>query len=374
MKRLTDDLLLIGSPGDSSDVRYASGFNAVDPMVFLQHRKKVFLVVPLLELGRAKRESPGAHVLTPQELPIAQEKRRRVSDWALGLLKHLGVKRVRVAPTFPSGSLRYLEAAGIRVAIDDQPPFPQRAVKAKSEVAKIESSQRAAVAAMNAGIALIRRARVNGAGFLTHNGKKLTSEDVRFVVDVELLKNGCMARDTIIAGGRQAADPHDRGRGPLRAGQTIVLDIFPQNKTHGYWGDITRTVIKGPASAKQRAMYRAVHEAQTVALSLVKPGVVVRRIHQAVQDVFKRWDFPTEIKNGVARGFFHGTGHGVGLDIHEAPSVGLSDVRLRTGQVITVEPGLYYPEHGGVRIEDTVVVTRRGYEFLATCPKTFELK
>lgn len=365
--------MLIGSPGDAPDIQYGSGFRALDPMVFFKNGTRVFLVVPVLELGRARKEAPRATVLTPQDLPIEPEDRRRVAEWALGLLRHLRVRSIQVTHTFPAGILRHLEQKGIRVTVQTAPAFPARAVKSGPEIKCIALSQAAAVAATNAAIRMIRAAGIGRSGELTLNRRALTSERVRYEVDATLLKHGCFARDTIIAGGRQAADPHDRGHGPLRAGQTIVLDIFPQHKTSGYWGDITRTVIKGPATPAQRAMYRAVLKAQLRALALVRPGMPVRRIHEEVQRVFDEAGFPTEVKDGVARGFFHGTGHGVGLDIHEAPSVSPNDAKLRVGHVITIEPGLYYPEHGGVRIEDTVVVTRAGCKFLATCGKGFQL-
>jgi len=196
---------------------------------------------------------------------------------------------------------------------------------------------------------------------------------VKLVVEFELLRHQCQARDTIVAGGRQAADPHDRGSGPLRAGETIVLDIFPQHKRHGYWGDITRTVVKGRARPELHRMYEAVRTAQAAALREVRAGARADHIHEGVQQRFKAAGFVTDMRDGLPVGFFHGTGHGVGLDIHEAPSLSTVPVRLRAGHVVTVEPGLYYPELGGVRLEDTVAVTGTGCRILAACEKVFEI-
>ena len=373
VKGLTAPVLIIGSPGDPSDLRYKTGFSAVDPMVFLQAPGKQFIVVPLLELGRAKKTTPRATVFVPQDLGIPRMRRRYVEEWAAALLRHLKIRRVRVPATFPAGVYERLVRAGVRIDVVHGPLFPERAVKSPREIENIAQAQRASVAAMKSAIALITASRADRAGFLVSGGARLTSERVRHAIDQTLLAHDCAARDTIIAGGSQAADPHDRGSGPLRAGETIVIDIFPQHKKHGYWGDITRTVVKGRAAPEVRRMYAAVSAAQKAALEKIRAGASTRAIHEEVQRVFAARKFETSVKDGVARGFFHGTGHGVGLDIHEAPSVSLADDILRAGHVVTVEPGLYYPEHGGVRIEDTVVVTKTGWRYLASCPKPFEV-
>jgi Xaa-Pro aminopeptidase len=371
--RLTAPLLLIGSPGDPSDLRYKTGFVAVDPMVFLDAGPRLFLVVPALELGRAKKCAPAAEVFVPQELKIPKTKRRHVDEWALGLVRHLGLRRVAVAPTCPVGVCDRLRKAGVRVSVTDEAPYPGRAIKTDREIRRIAEAQRGAVAAMKVAIEILRRSRPDPRGVLQFEGRTLTSERVRQAIDIELLRNNCSARDTIIAGGVQATDPHDRGSGPLRAGEAIVIDIFPQHKRHGYWGDITRTVVKGKPSRELRALYAAVQQAQRAALAMIRPGVAGRDVHAEVNRVFTELGYVTSVKDGVTRGFFHGTGHGVGLDIHEAPSLSLADGTLREGHVVTVEPGLYYPEIGGVRIEDTVVVTKSGWRYLATCPRRFEV-
>jgi Xaa-Pro aminopeptidase len=179
--------------------------------------------------------------------------------------------------------------------------------------------------------------------------------------------------DVIVAGGDQGVDPHERGQGPLFARQPIVLDIFPRSRVSGYWGDITRTVIRGPATPGQLRQYQTVLRAQTRALAAVKPGVTGAAIHALVCEEFAKAGYKTESVGGLPRGFIHSTGHGVGLEIHEAPSVSPAGTALEPGHVITIEPGLYYPGVGGVRIEDTVVVTETGSSLLARCPKVFEL-
>ncbi len=171
----------------------------------------------------------------------------------------------------------------------------------------------------------------------------------------------------------QVTDPHERGHGPLYAGQAIILDIFPRSEKTGYWGDLSRTVCRGSAAPGLKKLYNAVKAAQAAALRAVKPGVCADEVHSAAQAVFERRGYETKEVDGRHTGFIHGTGHGVGLDIHELPRVGISGEILEEGNIVTVEPGLYYPGLGGIRIEDTIAVTSKGWRYLAPCGKKFEL-
>ena len=169
--------------------------------------------------------------------------------------------------------------------------------------------------------------------------------------------------DRLVAAG--AARPRPSGRGPLRANQWIVADIFPRDLRTGYWGDMTRTFMRGRPSPALRRLYDTVLDAQALGLSLVKPGAIGAEVHRAVADFFKKCGYETGTDaSGRAFGFFHGLGHGVGLGIHEEPRLSLRGGALEPGMVVTVEPGLYYPDLGGVRIEDTVVVTETGCRVL----------
>jgi Xaa-Pro aminopeptidase len=221
---------------------------------------------------------------------------------------------------------------------------------------------------MKAAMIFLQAARPDVSGYVVREGQRLRSEDVRRVIERQLLESDCVADEIIVAGGSQGAEPHERGSGLLRAGWPIVIDIFPRHKPSGYWGDLTRTVFVGRPKEEMRLMWRAVRAAQLAALNKIRSGVQVRQVHQAAQRVLVEHGFETIIHNGVGEGFIHSTGHGIGLDIHEAPSINLSDARLRVGDVVTVEPGLYYKRLGGVRIEDTVEVTKDGYRVLVPCP------
>ena len=193
------------------------------------------------------------------------------------------------------------------------------------------------------------------------------------------MRHGCAAdAGTIVAGGVQATDPHEEGHGPLRSGEAIILDIFPVDKASRYYADMTRTVIKGEPNEELQKMYDAVLESQEAALGMIRAGVNGKDIHQKVSDVLHERGYKTLVHDQeegtpLRTGFFHGTGHGVGLEIHEAPRISLSDDELRLGDVVTVEPGLYDPQVGGVRIEDLVVVTEDGCRNLTDFPKEFRI-
>ena len=372
-KPSTVPLLLMGHSGDCADMRYGCGFTPVDPVLFLDGDRTRCLVVPPLEVGRARHEVKGVEICTPADLDVPKEQRRSLGAWAEAVLKKKKIRALRVPAFFPASLWKRLQEAGYDCRIVEGPVYPGRVVKSAEEIALIRGVQRAAVASMRAAIEEIRRSRPDARGYLIRGGSRLTSERVKTVIETVLMQHRCEARDTIVAGGRQAADPHDRGTGPLRAGQTIVIDIFPRHKEHGYWGDITRTVVRGHARPEVHQMYQAVLVAQQQALKRVRPGARADHIHQHVQRTLEAAGFTTTTRDGLPVGFFHGTGHGLGLEIHEAPSLSTVPVRLRAGHVVTVEPGLYYPELGGVRIEDTVAVTREGCRILCPCEKEFQL-
>jgi Xaa-Pro aminopeptidase len=207
-------------------------------------------------------------------------------------------------------------------------------------------------------------------GRLRHEGDPLTSEQVRQAIEMELLAHGCGLDETIVACGRDAADPHDRGSGPLEADEPIIVDIFPQDKTTKYHADMTRTFCRGDPDETIREWYDLTARAKAAALETIEPGVTGAAVHEAAATVYEDAGLPTLSSDPrTETGFIHSTGHGVGLDVHEQPTVGPGGEELEAGQVITVEPGLYDPAVGGVRIEDIVVVTDDGYENLTAYPE-----
>lgn len=369
MKKLTAARLIIGKPNVYADILYSSGFKAPDPVVYFETARECFLVVSSMEINRARAECPRLTCLTPDDLGLARAKRKGLAEWAAALLKREHTRRIVVPSAFPLGVARRLERRGVRVAVGEEPFCPARAVKRKDEIEKIRTVQDAAVRAMKEVFRTIERARADSRRQLRDGRVLLTAEAVRARINRVLLDDGCAGGEPIVACGAESADPHAIGHGPLLAGEPIVIDIFPQDLGTGYWGDITRTVVKGaPRRPEVERMFRAVSAAHRRVLRALRAGTTGAAMHRCAAAELDRRGFRNDRKDGVPQGFTHGTGHGVGLEIHESPSLSLAGGRLRAGHVVTVEPGLYYADIGGMRIEDTVVVTARGCEKLAACP------
>ncbi len=370
-------ILLVGNPKQQSDIQYISGLSILSRMIILLHGRKRYIIVPQLEIGRARRckQLQGFQIFTPDDFPKRRgEKKQTPATLIKRLLRKAGVRSVQVPGWTSIGAAEMLNKAGIRTSILKEAVCPQREVKSKDEIRKIRDAQQAAVIAMRSAIGLIASTSIDHAGILRVGRQRLTSEMLRTHIHRVLMEHDVVCTDLIAAGGKQAADPHEPGHGPLHAGETIVMDIFPQHIDHGYWGDITRTVVRGSASTELRRMYHAVRSAQSQALAGIKSGACTGRIHRRAADEIERRGFVTKLVDGRKVGFTHSTGHSVGLAIHEGPGFSPgSKARLRAGNVVTVEPGLYYPDLGGIRIEDTVLVTRTGWRYLAPCEKKFEI-
>ncbi|MGI5869372.1 MAG: M24 family metallopeptidase [Kiritimatiellia bacterium] len=366
MKKLTAPHLLFGKPVAEPDIRHATGFSAADPVVVLLLPRQAILVVSSMELGRARVQATGCRVETPASLNVPPMQQGQPAAWAVAVARRYAPDGVQVDATFPVGAARQLEANGIVVTLaDDSPVAHRRVVKTADEIAKIARVQKAARAAMRAVGNAIRNAEADARGRLVWNGKLLTSERAHAIVRETVLEHDCIDEDTIIAGGAQAADPHERGHGPLKTGEWVVCDIFPRSLDTGYWGDMTRTFMHGRPSPWHAALHRAVKAAQRDALDRIRHGAKGGDIHNAVNRSFEDAGFKTGVgDDGRPFGFIHSTGHGVGLEIHEEPRLSPRGGRLAENMVVTVEPGLYYPGRGGVRIEDLVVVGRDGPRIL----------
>jgi len=187
------------------------------------------------------------------------------------------------------------------------------------------------------------------------------------------MAQGWVPSHTIIASANQCCDPHHEGSGPIKAHTSIIFDIFPRSQKTGYFGDLSRTVVRGRASERLREAYATVEAGQELAFGLIRDGADGKEIHQKILDLFEKRGFPTGKMAGRMQGFFHGTGHGLGLDIHEPPRIALTAATLRAGHVVTVEPGLYYLGMGGVRLEDVVLVTENGNRNLTGYAKFLEI-
>lgn len=371
-------LLLYTDTHRSADLRYFAGFEVHDPFIAIETNGRKIGVLNALEYGRALKESDFDAVL---RLEIFTERLRAGSPKAkvgpaevISLLaRDFKIKRFQVPDDFPAGLMDRLRAAGLTISVIDGPVFPQRVIKSDAEAAAIRAGNRCASAGFAAAERLLNRSRPRGRRLIL-DGKPLTSERVRFAIEVACLEAGGVAADTIVAGGDQACDPHCRGTGPLRPGELVIIDIFPRITATGFFGDMTRTYLRGRASEPQRALVSAVRAAQKAAISAIRAGVNGRNVHQQCLDVFAARGYETKRTAKGSVGFFHGTGHGLGLDIHEAPRVSAFDCPLPLGSVVTVEPGLYYPGLGGCRIEDVIQVTARRPRLLSRHHYDWELR
>ena len=362
-------LIYAASPR-SADMLYATGFHAPDAFLFLEQRGRKTIVLNDLEIDRGRREAKVDEVLAASDL-ARDFGSHSPALIAAGLLLRRKIRRVEVPADFPLGAARVLEKAGLRVVPLEGLFWLERELKDRNELTAIRRATRLAALGLERAVEVLRAAKILRSGLLQWQGQPLTSEMVRAEADSTVLRAGGIPEGTIVAGGRQACDPHERGHGRLRAHELIILDIFPRDARTGYFGDLTRTVVRGRANEAQRQLWETVCAAQRRAIRAIKPRAKGAAVHKAVQEFFVARGYPTERRDGRWTGFFHGTGHGLGLDLHEEPRLGVTT--FRPGQVFTVEPGLYYPEIGGARHEDVVTVTAGGCRLLSRLRVPLEL-
>jgi Xaa-Pro aminopeptidase len=368
--------LIVASSEASADMLYATRFRAPDVFAFVETQKRTAILLTDLELDRGRRAAKVDSVVSYSELEKrVQGARKHKPAYAkvlAGFLRSQDIWRVATPGDFPLGLARSLERESIGVESVKGSFWPRREIKTAEEVSALEAALRIAEAGMSRGHEILQRAAIRKDGRLSWRRRILTAEILRMEMEIAVVRAGGEARgDTIVACGELACDPHERGSGPLLASQLIILDIFPRDGRSGYFGDLTRTVVRGSANESQRRLWGICLKGQERALRALKPGVSGQNIHEDVKRFFATSGFPTEIKNGRWHGFFHGTGHGLGLEIHEEPR--FAAATFRPGQVFTVEPGIYWPGTGGVRHEDVAVITAKGHRLLSTFPKQLEI-
>ena len=370
--------LLYTDTHTSSDLLYFGRVEVHDPFIAFGARGKKITAQRSLEFGRVKRTSDFDIVL-PQEPWLAKAQQRYgpkagVAEIIATLARAYGQRAFRVADDFPAALYLQLTKLGLKLKFADGMLFPEREIKSDWEAACIREGNRLCSVGYTVAEKILRAARIKGRTVL-YQGSPLTSERLRFAIDTAINEQGGNAQDTIVAGGDQACDPHERGSGPLRPHELIIIDIFPRVVKTGYFGDMTRTYLKGRPREVQRRLVGTVREAQKRALKAMRAGVDGRVVHAACTDCFAEAGYETKRTKTGSVGFFHGTGHGLGLAVHDpgrmSPSVAYP---LKLGSVLTVEPGLYYPGLGGCRWEDVVQVTATGTKALSRHPYHWEIR
>ncbi|HEY6367904.1 MAG TPA: Xaa-Pro peptidase family protein [Candidatus Binatia bacterium] len=369
-------LLVAASEGDSN-MLYAAGFFVPDPFIFFQHKNISYVVMSDLEIDRAKKQSRADRVLSLSEYQKKLRKMGKANPALIDVLDLLfrerGIRSLIVPANFSVLLADQLRAKGFTVQIKRDPFFAERETKTVGEVRHIIESLRVAKLGLEAGIRALNRTKIGRDGYLYLNGSRLTSETLKTAVNTTIMAQGWLPSHTIISSGNQCVDPHHEGTGPIKAHTSIIFDIFPRSQKNGYFGDLSRTVVRGRASEKLKKIYATVQEGQQIGFDMIRDGVNGRDVHQKILARFEAQGFPTGRIKGRMQGFFHGTGHGLGLDIHEPPRIAPVEATLREGHVVTVEPGLYYLGVGGVRLEDVVLVTEKGNRNLTDCPQFLEI-
>jgi Xaa-Pro aminopeptidase len=367
--------LIVAASENDPDMLYATRFFAPDAFIFLEERGKRTLVLSDLEIDRARKQAQADEFVSysalEREVQGSQRKAPAYEKVLAHFLRKRGVRSAVVPSNFPLGFAQELERSRIKLRATNGFFWPEREAKTDDELKLMRRALQITEAGMARGIEVLAASKPGPAKKLVWSGKPLTSEVLRAEIDSAVLRAGGLPANTIVAGGDQACDPHERGSGPLKANSLIILDIFPRDAKSGYFGDMTRTVVRGRASEAQKELWETVREGQEMALKKMKPGVDGLSLHNEVKQFFTDRGFPTEVRGGRQVGFFHGTGHGLGLEIHEIPR--FQKTIFKVGQVITVEPGLYYPGLGGVRIEDVAVVTKSGNRLLSRFEKRLEI-
>jgi Xaa-Pro aminopeptidase len=377
------DVLVIGDPARSPELRHEVPLGVLDPFVYLERDGARHVYAPAMEVDRIRGVAPDATVHPLEEIGIDELYAQDLTllelrlEWAARACAHAGLARAAVPAGFPGAHLDRLRHAGIELAVDQSLFDERRRVKAGPELDGIRRAQRAAEAGLAAGLALLRESE-NGDGVLWLEGEPLTVERVKAAMRGVFAEQGCTAEDFIVAPGPQGACGHEMGHGPIRFGEPIVFDLWPQDNVSSCFADMTRTFVVGPVSDQVHEWHTLTKEALDTSKGHMRAGVRCHDVFAAACEVYEAAGYPTQRTKAdgevLDHGFFHGLGHGVGLEVHEAPYMGrLPGGALVAGDVVTVEPGLYDPAVGGVRLEDLVLVTEDGCEVLTRFPYDLEV-
>lgn len=358
--------LIIADSFTNSDMFYATKVLIPDHFIYLKTKSSSYILVNKLEFERIKKEAQKNITVLQLEdyIKKAEQKFNNINLAAPAclFLKEKNISQISIPATFPALYADFLRKQKIKLNIE-APLIKKRIIKTQEEIKEIKSVQRIAEKAFNHIIKIIKKAKIKN-NCIYHKNKKLTSEYLKEQIrEIFILHNIESPEDMIISSGKDTAYPHKTGSGTIKPYTPIIIDIFPRSLKSRYFTDMTRTVCKGrPKNPKIQEIYNLVLKAQNEAYKKIKPNVAAQSIHNAVLKTFK--------KHNMEKYFIHSTGHGVGIDIHEFPSISLnSKAKLKPGMIITNEPGLYIQDIGGVRLEDILLVTKTGCKNLTKLPK-----
>ena len=371
------DVLIYADTVRSPELRHEVPITIPDPFLYVERNGSREVVLTSFELDRVRElpDAPRAHALEEFGYDELIEQDLPHEDVLLGVVanacRKLGVERAFVPATFPVELADRLRADGIQVTADRDVFARRRRVKNAVELEGIRRAQRAAETGMDAARELLRRAETNGS-VLKVDGEPLTSERIKQAIGAAFTMHGAVAEDFIVSHGPQAAVGHDMGSGPIAPGETVVIDLWPKDLATACYADMTRTYVVGDIPDEVVEFHRLCKEALDRSLAAIRDGVPSAEPFRLVCELFHEAGQPTQLSKKPGEvledGFYHGLGHGVGLEVHEQPWLGRAPGELVAGDVVTVEPGLYRHGFGGVRLEDIVLVTESGAEDITEYP------
>jgi Xaa-Pro aminopeptidase len=370
------DVLIWADTLRSPEMRHEVPVVIPDPFLYLERDGERHVVITPFEVERIEgqdgiqphaREQFGWDELAKQDLPMEE-----ISlGTAVRAVKELGVEKAVVPTTFPVELADRLRAAGVEITPDRETFVQRRRVKSQAEIDGINRAQRGAEAGMDAARELFRRAEQQN-GSLVLDGETLTCERVKIAVQQAFTDLNLLCEEFIVSHGAQTAIGHEMGSGEIKPNEPIVLDLWPRDRESSCYADMTRTFVIGEPPEELAAYHSLVYEALRRAFEAVKPGIAGRDVYALVSELFHAAGYPTGLhkRDGevLEDGFFHGLGHGVGLEVHEQPWLSRYPGQLVEGDVITLEPGLYRHGYGGCRLEDLALVTADGAESLTHYP------
>jgi Xaa-Pro aminopeptidase len=372
------DVVIFADTVRSPELRHEIPAGIVDPFLYAERDGRRYAVLSQLDADGAKAAAPDVEIIVPEELGqdelLASGITRHEAQLELALraARKLGIERAVVPPDFPLDVADHLRGAGVDVAVDRREFVERRLVKTPAELAGIRRAQKAAEAGMHAAAEMLRAAEISD-GVAMLDGEPLTSERLKEAIEAAFAANGAAVDEVLASHGPQTAVGHDMGSGPIKPREPIVIDLWPFDRATGCFSDMTRSFVVGEIPAELRDWHALCREALDRAVAATRPGVTGFELHKLVCDFFDEHGHPTQLtkKPGdvLRDGFFHGLGHGVGLQVHEEPALGRTGHDpLRAGEVLAIEPGLYRHGYGGCRLEDLVLVTEDGAEVLTDFP------
>jgi Xaa-Pro aminopeptidase len=367
------DVLIYADSLRSPEMRHEVPVSVPDPFLYAERNGDRHVVASSFELERITAVAPGLQVLPLEEFGIDELYAQGLTrpevelEVILRATRKFGVEQAVVPSTFPLELADHLRANGIELSADREHFVQRRRVKNEAELAGIRRAQLAAEAGMDAARELFRAAERQNGGLVV-DGEPLTCERVKLAVEQAFTAAGAFADEFIVSHGPQTAVGHDMGSGPIAPDEPICLDLFPRDRESGCFADMTRVFVVGTPSDELAEWHRLCREALDRSVAAVKPGVPGSELHKISCDLFEEHGYPTlrskQQGEVLQDGFYHSLGHGVGLEVHEEPSLGRAPGELVAGDVIAVEPGLYRHGYGGCRLEDLVLVTDDGPEVL----------